>query len=130
MLIQRSEIPDNNSLGGGFVGVVCAVTVDDCPALVNYRALPRSGLLAPRLSSIGLPVSVSELIPTVGTGIPDSAGDFASRAVRSDPLIPVLWILAHNQQCALCVALEYRQKRGKYRTIQSDKQDQDSTCID
>jgi hypothetical protein len=55
---------------------------------VNYPALPRSGLPAPRLLRTGLPVSVSECIPDVGTGIPDSAGDFPSRVVRSVPLLP------------------------------------------
>ena len=54
---------------------------------VNYPALPRSGLPAPRLLRTGLPVSVSEFIPDVGTGIPDSAGDFPSRVVRSVPLL-------------------------------------------
>ena len=33
-----------------------------------------------------------------------------------------LWILAHNRQCALFVALEHRQKRRKYRIINYDKQ--------
>ncbi len=35
-----------------------------------------------------LPVSVSECIPDVCTAIPDSAGDFPSRVVRSVPLLP------------------------------------------
>ncbi|ERG92977.1 MAG: hypothetical protein J07HQW1_03030 [Haloquadratum walsbyi J07HQW1] len=56
---------------------------------VNYPALLRSGLLAARLVRTALPVSASEFIPTVGTGIPDSADDFPSQAVRSEPLIPV-----------------------------------------
>ena len=55
---------------------------------VNYPDLPRSGLPAPRLLRTGLPVSVSEFIPDVGIGIPDSAGDFPSQAVRSVPLLP------------------------------------------
>ncbi len=37
---------------------------------------------------MGLPGSVSECIPNVGTGIPDSAGEFPSRVVRSVPLLP------------------------------------------
>jgi len=55
---------------------------------VNYPALLRSGLLPPRLLRT-LPVSASECIPSVGTGIPDFAGDFSSRAVRSEPLLSV-----------------------------------------
>jgi predicted component of type VI protein secretion system len=92
---------------------------------VNYPALPRSGLLAPRLLRTGssenrrfsgsressilerLPVSASKLAPDVGTAltnrsairshtrtrnvlgtVPDSAGDFPSRVVRSVPLLP------------------------------------------
>ena len=55
---------------------------------VNYSALLRSGLLAPRLLRT-LPVSASECIHNAGTGIPDSAGDFPSQAVRSEPLLPV-----------------------------------------
>jgi hypothetical protein len=91
---------------------------------VNYPALPRSGLPAPRLLRTGLPVSVSELVPDVDTAVPDSAGDFPSQVVRSVPL-------GHNRRCALLVALEhryrcrrrrrrrrrYRQRRGEYRTI-------------
>ena len=38
--------------------------------------LPRSGLLAPRLSGVGLPVSVSELVSDVDTEAPDSVGGF------------------------------------------------------
>ena len=55
---------------------------------VNYPALPRSGLPAPRLLRTGLPVSVSVLVPDVGTAVPDSAGGFPSRVVRSVPLLP------------------------------------------
>ena len=55
---------------------------------MNYPALPRSGLPAPRLVRTGLPVSVSELVPDVDTAVPDSAGDFPSQAVRSVPLLP------------------------------------------
>ena len=55
---------------------------------VNYPALPRSGLPAPRLVRTGLPVSVSELVPDVDTAVPDSAGDFPSQVVRSVPLLP------------------------------------------
>ena len=55
---------------------------------VNSPVLPRSGLLAPRLSRAGLPVSVSEFIPDVGTGIPDSPSDVPSQVVRSVPLLP------------------------------------------
>ena len=54
---------------------------------MNYPALPRSGPPAPRLLRTGLPVSASELAPG-GTAIPDSAGDFPSRVVRSVPLLP------------------------------------------
>ena len=32
---------------------------------------------------------MSEFLPEVGTGIPDSAGDFPSRVVRSVPLLPI-----------------------------------------
>jgi len=56
---------------------------------VNYPDLPRSGLLGPRLLRSGLPVSVSELASDVDTAVPDSAGDFPSRAVRSVPLLPI-----------------------------------------
>ena len=55
---------------------------------VNYPALPRSGLLAPRLVRTGFLVSASELVPDVDTAVPDSAGDFPSQAVRSVPLLP------------------------------------------
>ena len=73
---------------------------------VNYPDLPRSGLLAPRLLRTGLPVSVSALASTVDTAstrvtlscgpseptvlrtVPDSAGDFPLRVVRSVPLLP------------------------------------------
>ena len=55
---------------------------------MNYPALPRSGLPAPRLLRTGLPVSVSELVPDVDTAVPDSAGGFPSRVVRSVPLLP------------------------------------------
>jgi len=55
---------------------------------VNYPALPRSGLPAPRLLRTGLPVSASELVGTDPTAVPDSAGDFPSRVVRSVPLLP------------------------------------------
>ena len=57
--------------------------------MVNYPPLPRSGLLAPCLLRVGLPVSASELASGVDTAVPDSAGDFPSRAVRSVPLLPV-----------------------------------------
>jgi len=56
--------------------------------VVNYPALPRSGLLAPRLVRTGLPVSASELLSDVDTAVPDSAGDFPSQVVRSVPLLP------------------------------------------
>jgi hypothetical protein len=56
---------------------------------VNYSDLPRSGLLAPRLLRSGLPGSVSELAPDVGTAAPDSAGGFPLQAVRSVPLLPI-----------------------------------------
>ena len=59
------------------------------PWHVNYPDRPRSGLPAPRLVRTGIPVSVSEFIPDVGTEIPDSAGDFPLSAVRSVPLLPV-----------------------------------------
>jgi len=55
---------------------------------VNYPALPRSGLPAPRLVRTGLPASMSELVPDVDTAVPDSAGDFPSQAVRSVTLLP------------------------------------------
>ena len=55
---------------------------------VNYPTLPRSGLLAPRLLRVGLPVSVSERAGTGPTAVPDSAGDFPLRVVRSVPLLP------------------------------------------
>ena len=58
-------------------------------ALVNYPDLPRSGLPGPRLLRSGLPVSASDLVPDVGTVVPDSAGDFPSQVVRSVPLLPV-----------------------------------------
>ncbi len=74
---------------------------------MNYPALPRSGLPAPRLLRTGLPVSVSELVPDVDTAVPDSAGDFPSQVVRSVPLLP-RWTLGHNRRCALLVALEHR----------------------
>lgn len=69
--------------------------------------LPRSGLLAPRLLRVGLPVSTSELASTMDTAftrpkvlcspserrgvlrtVPDSAGDVPLRVVRSVPLLP------------------------------------------
>jgi hypothetical protein len=56
---------------------------------VNYPDLPRSGLPGPRLLRSGLPGSVSDLVPDVGTVVPDSAGDFPLRAVRSVPLLPI-----------------------------------------
>ena len=55
---------------------------------VNYSTLPRSGLLVPRLLRVGLPVSVSERAGTGPTAVPDSAGDFPLRVVRSVPLLP------------------------------------------
>ena len=54
---------------------------------MNYSHLPRSGLPSPRLLRWELPISVSELAPQ-GTVVPDSAGDFPLRAVRSVPLLP------------------------------------------
>ncbi len=77
--------------------------------LVNYSALPRSGLPGPRLVRTELPVSVSERAgpdPTASTRrgasraarqnavdvlrtVPDSAGDFPLQVVRSVPLLPV-----------------------------------------
>ena len=56
---------------------------------MNYSDLPRSGLLAPRLLRSGLPGSVSDLAPDVGTAAPDSAGGFPLQAVRSVPLLPI-----------------------------------------
>ena len=56
---------------------------------VNYPTLPRSGSLAPHLSRVGLPVSVSALVSYVDTAAPDSAGGFPSRAVWSVPLLPI-----------------------------------------
>ena len=56
---------------------------------MNYPALPRSGLPGPRLLRTGLPVSASDLVPDVGTVVPDSAGDVPSQAVRSVPLLPI-----------------------------------------
>ncbi len=55
---------------------------------VNYSDLPHSGLPGPRLLRSGLPVSASKLAPDVGTAVPDSAGDFPLRVVRSVPLLP------------------------------------------
>ena len=57
-------------------------------ASVNYPTLPRSGLLAPWLLRVGLPVSVSELAFSVDTAAPDSAGGFSLQVVRSVPLLP------------------------------------------
>jgi predicted transcriptional regulator len=59
-----------------------------CAYPVNYPDIPRSGLPAPGLLRTGFRVSVSECIPDVGTGIPDSAGEFPSQAVRTVPLLP------------------------------------------
>jgi len=56
--------------------------------LVNYPTLPRSGLLAPRLLRVELPVSVSELASDEDTAAPDSAGGFPLGVVRSAPLLP------------------------------------------
>ena len=56
---------------------------------MNYPDLPRSGLPGPRLLRSELPVSASELVSDVDTAVPDSAGDFPSRAVRSVPLLPL-----------------------------------------
>ena len=55
---------------------------------MNYPALLRSGLPAPRLLRTGLPVSVSELASDVDTAALDSAGGFPLRVVRSVPLLP------------------------------------------
>ena len=55
---------------------------------VYYPDLPRSGLLAPRLLRTGLPASMSELTSNVDTPVLDFTGDFPSRAVRGDPLLP------------------------------------------
>ena len=57
--------------------------------VVNYPTLPRSGLLAPRLLRVGLPVSVSKLASVVDTAAPDSAGGFPLGVVWSVPLLPV-----------------------------------------
>ena len=55
---------------------------------MNYPVLLRSGLPAPHLLRIGLPVSVSELASDVDTAALDSAGGFPLRVVRSVPLLP------------------------------------------
>ena len=57
-------------------------------AQVNYPALLRSGLPAPRLLRTGLPVSVSELASDVDTAALGSAGGFHLPVVRSVPLLP------------------------------------------
>jgi hypothetical protein len=75
-------------------------------AMVNYSALPRSGLPGPRLLRAELPVSVSEHAGTGPTAFtraplscgpaepavlrtaPDFTGDFPLQAVRSVPLLP------------------------------------------
>ncbi len=55
--------------------------------IVNYPALPRSGLPGSRIFRTERPGSVSELAPE-GTAVPDSAGDFPRGVVRSVPLFP------------------------------------------
>lgn len=90
---------------------------------VNYPALLRSGLLAPRLVRTALPVSASEFILTVGTGIPDSAGDFPLRAVRSEPPLPVPRI----DSARFLMRFNTVRSMGN-RPIDYDKQD--NSCID
>ena len=105
---------------------------------MNYPSLPRSGLLAPRLLRVGLPVSVSELASDVDAALTRAKPSFAhqrssisgdgSRLRRRFPFTggsecptPTGWTLSHNRRCALLVVLEHRRRRGEHRTTLFDR---------
>ena len=86
---------------------------------VNYPDLPRLGLPGPRLLRSGLPGSVSELAPDVGTAVPDSAGGFPLGG--SECPAPPGSTFCHNRRRTLLVAFERRWKRGGHLAIIFDR---------